>query len=131
MNYLKNPYHQINIVFITVIVFIFIYSLILNPKGNHYIFTSACKDLPAKYCPSLGLQHSFSEIVRGNLGKASEYNPYGIRIFSFFLIQFFQRIGISAFLLMNSSAEIIRIAIADGCISTACFIVTFYPFIVL
>jgi hypothetical protein len=45
------------------------------------------------------MSRAFSEIIRGNLRSAKEYNPDSPLIFAFFLIQGIQRITVSLILL--------------------------------
>jgi len=90
-----DAYHRINMIFTGVIVMIFIYSGFFSPQEDHYPVKCVHKEILGKPCPSCGLSHSFSEIVRGNFEKAREWNPNGFLIFFFFLIQLFQRILVS------------------------------------
>jgi len=87
-----NTYHRINMIFAGVIVMIFIYSGFFSPQQDNYHVRCEHKDILGKPCPSCGLSHSFSEIVRGNFEKAREWNSNGFLIFLFFLIQLFLRI---------------------------------------
>ncbi len=41
--------------------------------------------------PTTGLSHSFSAIIRGDLKGAAAQNPYGIRIFLFFFLEWMFR----------------------------------------
>jgi hypothetical protein len=76
---------------------------------------------------STGLSRSFSSIVRFDFTEAREYNPYGIRIFLFFLVQFFMRIGGC---MLHRHPKRNMIITLDIVLSIAMFFVFFQPFIV-
>lgn len=71
---------------------VFIYSGFFSADKNNHPVPSIYENFTGKPAPSSGLSRAFSEIVRGNLEKARDYNIDSLLIFSFFLIQFIQRI---------------------------------------
>jgi hypothetical protein len=78
--------------------------------------------------PSTGLSRSFSAIVRFNFTEARSYNPYGIRIFLFFLIQLFMRAA--GIVLAGKVIQRCRIIIiSDIMLSIILFFICFWPFI--
>ena len=122
--FLSEPYNKINFIFAGIILLIFIYSGIFSTNGIKHPIKSACIETYRKPCVSTGLSRSFSEIVRLNFRKASEYNKNGISVFLFFFIQFFLRIIISFIYTKNIISKKSLIFI-DICISIILFIFTF------
>lgn len=78
--------------------------------------------------PSLGLSRSFSELVQGKVAAAREYNPYGIRVFLFFVFQLVLR-GVTSFLIFRNPEQMRIIIRTDVLLSGMSFIVVFWPFI--
>ncbi len=74
---------------------IFLYSGFFSPREDNYPVKCVHKEILGKPCPSCGLSHSFSEIIRGNFKKAREWNLNGFPVFFFFLIQLFLRVLVS------------------------------------
>jgi len=128
IKYLKHPYHIINLSFAGIFLLIFIYSGIFSAEKNNHPIPSSCEKITGKPCKSTGLSRSFSEIVRFNFQCAKQYNIYGIRIFSFFLIEFFLRFIIS-FLIYKKSKKIKSIIIFDASFSTTLYIYCFWGLI--
>lgn len=91
----QDAYHRINMIFAGVIVMIFLYSGFFSPREDNYPVKCVHKEILGKSCPSCGLSHSFSEIIRRNFTKAGEWNPNGFPVFFFFLIQLFLRVLVS------------------------------------
>ena len=90
--YRIDSYKKVNVIFIILITFAFFYCYLV-PYLNLTI-QSSCEGLPLLYCKSRGLTRAFSEIIRFNFETAILFNPYSIKIFLFFLIQFFLRFSI-------------------------------------
>src|SRR5512133_1625777 len=78
-----------------IILLVMIYSLVFSPKENKFPVVCQHQLLTGKPCPTCGLSHSFSSMVRLQWKEAGEFNPFGIRIFLFFFIQFFLRLFFS------------------------------------
>jgi hypothetical protein len=103
---------------------IFIYSGIFSAeKGNHPI-PSFYEELSGETSPSNGLSRSFSEIVRGRFNSAREYNPDGIPVFIFFLVQLFQRFSISL-IIHRKYIPFNRIILFDSLSSAVLFLYCF------
>ncbi|MCK7541036.1 MAG: DUF2752 domain-containing protein [Marinilabiliales bacterium] len=45
-------------------------------------------------CPSCGLSHAFSLIVRGRVDEALQWNSHSMRVFLFFALQLIMRIAL-------------------------------------
>ena len=118
------PYLIVNIVLAGMIGSVFIYSCLFSAeKGNHPL-PSFFEEITQQPAPSSGMSRAFSEIVRGNLDSAREYNPDSPLIFAFFLIQGLQRITVSS-LLLKSRINKKHLMIADVFITLILF---FYCF---
>jgi hypothetical protein len=95
------------------------------PEREHPI-PSGSELLTGKTSISTGLSRSFSAIVRFKFHEARELNPYGIRIFMFFLLQLLMRV--SGFFIISkvNRKKFIR---ADIIVSVLLFIILFWPFL--
>jgi hypothetical protein len=121
------PYLYINAFFAALVVLIILYSVIYSADSNHYSIPSFYKEFSTGSYPSEGLSRAFSEITRGHLSRALQYNPYSVSVYGFFVIQLFLRIFVSVLLfktLLNSKL----ILICDVFISVLLFVVAFWPF---
>lgn len=76
---------------------------------------------------SSGLSRSFSELVRGRIRSAREYNEHGPRLFLFFVLQLLMRPVFTLFYLRHDQA--VRWVYLDAGISMVLFITAFLPFI--
>jgi len=128
IKHLKHPYQIINLTFAGIFLLIFIYSGIFSAEKNNHPIPSACEKFTGEPCKSTGLSRSFSEIVRFNFQRAQNYNQYGIKIFSFFLIEFLLRFIIS-FLIYKRSKQIKPIIFFDAVFSTTLYIYCFWGLI--
>jgi len=86
-------YKIINYIFAGIIVIVFAYSGIFSPRENNYPVSCVHEQLTGLSCPSCGMSHSFSYLIRGDIKKAAEWNIYGPRVFLFFLFQLVLRIS--------------------------------------
>ena len=125
-----DPYRIINIVFTGIIVSILLYSALISPNRNNYPVISFHDWFTGESSISSGLSHGFSSIVRGELKRANEFNPYSIRLFSFFILQLIMRLSIFFYLFRFKDKNKVYIAVADAIASSVMFIIFFYPFIV-
>lgn len=124
MNQRKNPYLIFNLINAGIIVLIILYSGIFSASGiSHPI-----KSQYTHQVVSTGLSRAFSEIVRLNFDIARAFNPYSIKIFLFFFIQLFMRIGISIMLLSRHISEKVLVY-SDILISVLLFLWAFSKFI--
>jgi len=122
-----SPFIIINGIFLVVLLGIFSYSAIFSAAHNNYPVPSSLEILKESKDISTGLSRSFSELMRGRIGSAREYNEHGPRIFLFFLLQFFMR-PFFLFLYIRSQKKIIVIFLDAGA-SIVLFLITFWPFI--
>ncbi len=121
------PYLIVNFFIFLFIIAIFIYFSLFSATKNNYPLQSSLEIIHAGKEISSGLSHSFSEIIRGNLRSAKEYNIYGLNIFLFFALQLLMRILFTLlFHLTNRSKNIIFV---DVIISLILFLTLFSPFI--
>lgn len=104
------------------------YSLFYSPDDNRYPVPCVHEKLTGEPCPSCGLSHAFSLIVRGRINEALEWNSYSIRVFIFFAVQLFMRIGL-ALVTVKGNTDIRRIAVTDAAVSCVMTIAAFYPFL--
>ncbi|MFN2378855.1 MAG: DUF2752 domain-containing protein [Bacteroidales bacterium] len=123
-------YFIINIVLAAVIAAIFIYSAIFSPETNNYPVKCVHEIATGKPCPSCGLSHSFSYIVRGDLKSAALWNSNGIAVFLFFLLQLVMRISFAVAVKRNPSLSSTTQIKLDIVLSLAVFILAFYRFII-
>ncbi|HHJ09816.1 MAG TPA: hypothetical protein ENK25_02865 [Bacteroidetes bacterium] len=84
-------YQTVNIVFFVLLPLVFVYAALFSPDNSHYPIPSFYNRYMSEQSPTTGLSHSFSAIVRGNLHDAKNLNPYGIRIFLFFFLEWIFR----------------------------------------
>lgn len=122
----KKFYHIINLAFGSVILCIILYSLIF--RGNNHPIPALLTQITGMIPPSKGLSASFSELVRGNFEAAALLNPYGLRIFAFFIIQLFTRFLVSI-TIEGEWIKLSRIIILDSFYSFALFGICFAPLI--
>ena len=98
------------------ILLIFIYSGIFSASADRYPIPSIYEEITGRTSPSHGLSRCFSEIVRGNLQSARQYNPDGVLIFSFFLMQLVLR-GLISYLLVRNALNFKFLIISDVALS--------------
>jgi hypothetical protein len=121
-------YRNINLILASIIAGIFIYSAVFSyEKANHPI-PSFHTQLTGEETLSTGLSRSFSAIVRLEFDIAHQFNPYGLRIFLFFLIQFFLRFFV-IWLLLKSTLKFNHIVLGDSIVSVILLLIHFEPFI--
>jgi hypothetical protein len=125
----KEPYIKINTVFGVVIIMIFIYSAIYSMEKQNHPIPSFYSEITGEKSVSSGLSGSFSEIVRGNFNKARELNKYGIRVFSFFIIQLFLRV-IFSFIYYYQKPLHKYVIFSDCALSVLLAVFCFWPFLV-
>ena len=95
---INRPYYIVNLSLAGIIMMAFIYSGLFSAKENNHPLPSFYEKITGEPAPSSGLSRAFSEIVRGNPDAARGYNRDSLLIFSFFLIQFIQRILVTLLL---------------------------------
>jgi len=124
----KEPYLTVNIVFTGLILVIIAYSAIFSPDRNDYPVVCVHEQLTGQPCASCGISHSFSLIVRGRMEEAYGWNPNGMRVFLFFLLQAVMRVVFSLFYLRKGAAGR-YLVMYDIAGSVLMFLISFMPFI--
>ena len=121
------PYFILNVILTGVILTIMGYSFFYSPDEEKYPVPCVHQAITGEPCPSCGLSHAFSLIVRGRIDEALQWNSQSIRVFLFFVVQFFMRIGLGAWTIMTARG-LKQITVADATVSSAMTLVAFYPF---
>jgi hypothetical protein len=124
----NEPYLKVNLVFAGIILLVMAYSGIFSPYKNNYPVVCIHEKITGQPCPSCGLSHSFSLILRGRISEAYEWNQYGLRVFLFFISQMAMRITFSVYYMRNGQGRrdlILYDIVGSGII----FLVAFLPFI--
>ena len=103
---------------------IFIYSGLFSAARDNHPVPSLYEELTGQPSPSGGMSRAFSEMVRGNIQAAREYNPYSPPIFAFFLVQVVQRITVSL-LLLKTRINKKHLLLADVLIAMALMVYCF------
>jgi len=124
----REPYLVINFSLAAIIILMFVYAAVFSPDRNDYPVVCIHEKLTGEQCASCGLSHSFSLIVRGRISEAFDWNPNGLRVFLFFVLQLVMRLACSASYSKNpgTGKELI---ILDVLISSLMFLITFMPFV--
>jgi hypothetical protein len=125
----NEPYLVINLVFAGIIVLIMVYSAIFSPEMGNFPIPCIHEKITGEQCPSCGISHSFSLIIRGRLGEAYDWNNNGMRVFIFFVAQLLMRIFFSRSYLTNPDSRG-ELLIMDITGSSILFLVTFMPFMI-
>jgi hypothetical protein len=121
---LNRPYYIVNLSLAGILMMVFIYSGLFSAKKDNHPVPSFYEKITGESAPSSGLSRAFSEIVRGNLDAARDYNRDSLLIFSFFLIQFMQRIFVTI-LLYKQILRIQYLITSDLAISFLLFLFCF------
>ena len=122
------PYFLLNLILAGVILLIMGYSLFYSPDENRYPVPCVHEKLTGEPCPSCGLSHAFSLIVRGRIDEALEWNSYSMRVFIFFALQLFMRIGL-ALATLKGNIDLRRVGVTDAAVSSVMTLAAFYPFL--
>jgi hypothetical protein len=121
-----DSYKRINMIFIIIIVFIFFYCYLSS--FLNFGIGSLCKGMPLSYCKSRGLTRAFSQILNLNFKEAIAYNPYSLKIFSFFLIQLIARLVINKIINFSNFKLVLTF---DIICSSIFFVFSFYNLVVI
>lgn len=124
LQYKLDSYKKINMILAIIIMFVFFYCFFL-PYLN-FGLRSSCEGLPLAYCKSRGLTRAFSQILRFHFKEAIIYNPFSIKIFGFFLFQFFTRFFINWIISFSLFKSILFFDVSFSVIS---FLFCFYNLI--
>lgn len=125
-SYEIDSYKRINMIFIIMIMFIFFYCYLSS--FLNFGIGSLCKGMPLSYCKSRGLTRAFSQILNLNFKEALAYNPYSLKIFSFFLIQLMVRLLINKMLRFSNFKLVLAF---DIVFSITFFIYSFYNLVII
>ncbi len=82
---------MVNILAGSAIILIFAYSAIFSADSGNYPVECVHVAAYGQQCPTCGISHSFSEIIRGNISSAAGYNRNGPLLFGFFFFQLLLR----------------------------------------
>ncbi len=124
----NRPYFFLNLILAGVIVFIMGYSLFYSPGENRYPVPCIHEKITGEPCPSCGLSHAFSLIVRGRVDEALEWNSQSLRVFLFFALQFVMRIALGAWALKGEK-HLRQVTVTDAVVSSVMALTAFYPFL--
>jgi hypothetical protein len=125
-----DAYFTVNIILAGVILLIMGYSVFYSPDKDNYPIVCIHEKITGQPCPSCGLSHAFSLIVRGRFDEALMWNHYSIKVFIFFVIQFLMRLGLAAFLFRRRLKTRV-VQYVDSSISALMAIAAFYQFLVM
>ena len=125
-SYEINSYKRINMIFIIIIMFIFFYCYLSS--FLNFGIGSLCKGMPLSYCKSRGLTRAFFQILNLNFKEAIAYNPYSLKIFSFFLIQLIARLVINKIINFSNFKLVLTF---DIICSSIFFVFSFYNLVVI
>ena len=124
----QRAYFAVNIILAGVILLIMGYSGFYSPDENEYPVVCIHEKLTGEQCPSCGLSHAFSMIIRGRIDEALLLNGASLRVFLFFALQLVMRIGIGIRSFVTGR-WLKQIARADIVVSSAMVLYAFYPFL--
>jgi len=127
-NRAARPYLILNLILAGVILLIMGYSLFYSPEEDEYPVPCIHEKLTGEPCPSCGLSHAFSLIVRGRVDEALEWNSQSLRVFIFFALQLVMRSGL-AVTAMWVKRNLRVVAVTDAVISGVMTLAAFWPFI--
>lgn len=128
LNPTNRPYFILNIILAGVILLIMGYSLFYSPDEERYPVPCVHEKITGEPCPSCGMSHAFSLIVRGRIDEALEWNSQSVRIFLFFALQLVMRIVLGA-VSLTTVRGLKQIFVADAAISSVMVLVAFFPFL--
>ncbi|MFZ2287391.1 MAG: DUF2752 domain-containing protein [Bacteroidales bacterium] len=122
------PYFILNVILTGVILLIMGYSFFYSPDEERYPVPCVHEMITGEPCPSCGLSHAFSLIVRGRIDEALQWNSQSMRVFLFFALQLVMRVSLGIRTLVTVSG-LRKIAITDAAVSSAMALVAFFPFL--
>ena len=104
------------------------YSLFYSPDEDRYPVPCIHEKLTGEPCPSCGLSHAFSLIVRGRVDEALTWNSQSLRVFIFFALQLLMR-AVLALAALKAKGNLKVVAVTDAAVSGAMALTAFYPFL--
>jgi hypothetical protein len=120
----SKSYLILNEIFAGIILAIFLYSAFYSPESDEYPIKCVHEELLGARCPTCGMSHAFSAIIRFQFSKAIDFQPNSISVFGFFLIQFILRIS-AIVLLTKSRIPVNSMANVDIVVSLIVFLFSF------
>jgi hypothetical protein len=106
-----------------------LYSILYSPERQRHPVPSGTQLFFGKTSSSVGLSRSFSALIRFEFKLAKEYNPYGPRIFLFFILQLVMRMAA----LLGSSRvpeqALTKLYWSDSLVSVTLLLLCFWPFL--
>jgi hypothetical protein len=124
----RKAYFFLNAILAGVILFIMGYSAFYSPDEDKYPVQCIHEKITGEPCPSCGMSHAFSLIIRGRIDEAQEWNNVSLRVFSFFVIQLLMRLALGIWAL-KGDGRIRQVTTADAVISSAMTLFAFFPFL--
>jgi hypothetical protein len=124
----RRAYFTLNAIFTGVILLIMGYSFLFSPEEDSYPVVCIHEKITGEPCPSCGMSHAFSLIVRGRIDEALQWNSYSLRIFLFFVVQLVMRIVLGTRSLITDR-WLRQITWIDTMTSSAMALCVFYPFL--
>ncbi|HEX2936835.1 MAG TPA: DUF2752 domain-containing protein [Bacteroidales bacterium] len=121
-------YLVLNKIFAGLILAIFLYSACYSPDNDAYPIRCIHEQVLGKQCPTCGMSHAFSALVRLQFSKADTLQPNALAVFSFFVIQLVLRI-FAILLVKKTAAPIKPVIYTDIVVSIGLFLITFYQLI--
>jgi hypothetical protein len=128
LNPTGRPYFLINIILAGVILLIMGYSFFYSPDEENYPVPCVHEMMTGEPCPSCGLSHAFSLIVRGRADEALQWNSQSARVFLFFALQLVMRVALVTRMLFTDRG-LRQIAITDAAVSSLMALAAFFPFL--
>jgi hypothetical protein len=122
-------YLILNRVFAIILLSVILYSIVYSPEKQRHPVPSGTQLFFGKNSLSTGLSRSFSALVRFEFQLAKEYNPNGLRIFLFFILQLGMRIAGLLLAVRSSEQALTTMVWADGVISAILLLICFWPFL--
>lgn len=120
-NVWREPYIICNLIFAVVLTAVLAYFGIFSSDGDYPVHALAPGTLT-----STGLQRALSELMRGNLDAALQFNHYSVGIFAFFVVQLIMRLAFSAIYIFRADKRR-PLILTDAIISTLLFLCAFAP----
>ena len=113
-----------NIIFAGFLLAIFVYSGILDPQKDNYPIKCIHTQLLGSKCPTCGMSHGFSAILRGNINEALKFQPNSLPVFNFMAIQLLMRL-LLIFLIIKTDISISYLANTDITLTLLLFLFFF------
>lgn len=124
----RRAYLAVNVILAGVILLIMGYSGFYSPDENNYPVVCVHERITGEPCPSCGLSHAFSLIIRGRVDEALQLNSASLRVFLFFVLQLIMRIALGIWN-MVTDRWLKQIIWFDAVTSSAMALFAFYPFL--